>query len=179
MHILGSQLLIDEGTPVGDLVTLDDQVEASAEFLEGLLDAFGLEGEVDAVEIEEDVVEVRLIGSDDLAILIGPRGQTLSAIQELNRAVLQRQFRGRREGRLFLDIAGYRERRREALGRFATRIAEEVLEAQESQALEPMNSADRKVVHDTINGIDGVHTQSEGEDARRHVVILLDDEDAD
>lgn len=164
---------------MGELVTLDDQVEASAEFLEGLLEAFGLSGEVDAVEIEEDVVEVRLISEDDLGILIGPRGQTLTAIQELNRAVLQRRFRGKREGRLFLDIAGYRERRRQALGRFATRIAEEVLESSTTQALEPMSSADRKVVHDTINNIDGVYTSSEGEDSRRHVVIFFEGGDSE
>ncbi len=70
-----------------------------------------------------------------------------------------------------MDVAGYRERRREALARFATGIAESVLESGKPTALEPMSAADRKVVHDTVNAIDGVRTTSEGEDPRRRVVV--------
>ena len=160
---------------MSDTVSLDDQADATAEFLEGLLDAFGLAGEVDTVEVDEDTIELRVESDADLGLMIGPRGQTLAAIQELNRAVLQRRFRGRREGRLRIDVAGYHERRRAALRRFATKIADEVLDSGEAKALEPMNAADRKVVHDTINDIDGVSTLSEGEDSRRHVVIQPDD----
>jgi spoIIIJ-associated protein len=86
---------------------------------------------------------------------------------------VQRQT-GARHGRLFVDVAGYRQRRREALERFTQSLAEEVKTSGARKLLEPMSAADRKVVHDTANGIDGVRTISEGEDPRRRVVILPD-----
>lgn len=73
--------------------------------------------------------------------------------------------------RLRVDVGGYRERRREALARFAQKAAAQVLASAEPAALEPMNAADRKVVHDTVNDIEGVRTSSEGEEPRRRVVI--------
>ena len=113
------------------------------------------------------------VEGDDLGLLIGPKGQTLAAIQELSRTVVQRQASGTHHGRVRLDVSGYRQRRREALERFARPVADEVQASRASQkALEPMNAADRKVVHDTVNEIDGVSTVSEGEDQRRRVVIL-------
>jgi spoIIIJ-associated protein len=89
--------------------------------------------------------------------------------------VVQRQASGTHHGRVRLDVSGYRQRRREALERFATQVAEDVRSSGVQRALEPMNAADRKVVHDTVNEIDGVATASEGEDQRRRVVILPDD----
>jgi len=71
-----------------------------------------------------------------------------------------------------IDVSGYRQRRREALERFVQGIAAEVKESGVQKALEPMAPPDRKVVHDTVNDIDGVTTVSEGEDSRRRVVIL-------
>jgi spoIIIJ-associated protein len=103
--------------------------------------------------------------------LIGPKGQTLSALQELTRTVVQRKL-GARSGRLLVDVAEYRRTRRAALERFATEVAGKVKEAGVSTALEPMAPADRKVVHDTVNAIDGVSTTSEGEEPHRRVVIV-------
>ena len=79
---------------------------------------------------------------------------------------------GRHVGRVRIDIGGYRQRRQEALARFVRQQAEAVLSEGTSRALEPMNSADRKVVHDTVNEIDGVATVSEGADPERRVVIV-------
>ena len=73
--------------------------------------------------------------------------------------------------RLRVDVGGYRERRREALAKFATKVAAQVVDSGEPASLEPMSAADRKVVHDAVNDIDGVQTSSEGEDPRRRVVI--------
>jgi spoIIIJ-associated protein len=145
---------------------------AAARFLEGLVQAFGASGTTEIVQVADDEVEVRLEG-EDLGLLIGPRGQTLQAVQDLTRlAVAQRE--GERTGRFRIDIAGYRQRRREALAKFAAQVAEQVLATGQAKALEPMNAADRKVVHDTVNGIDGVHTTSEGEDPYRRVVLRPD-----
>ena len=142
-------------------------------FLLDLLDAFGLDGEVAATPAEEGAVELEVTG-DDLGLLIGPKGQTLQAIQELSRSVLQRQQPGETHARVRVDVGGYRQRRREALERFVRQIAADVKSSGVQKALEPMPPPDRKVVHDTVNEIDGVHTVSEGEDARRRVVILPD-----
>jgi len=164
-----------EGSPMtSDDVTVEEQAEIITEFLSGLVDAYGLEGEVSQDKVDEDTIEVQVDG-DDLGLLIGPKGQTLSAIQELSRTVVQRRATGVHHGRVRLDVSGYRQRRREALARFAEQVAADVVASGMQKALEPMNAADRKVVHDTVNEIDGVRTVSEGEDQRRRVVILPDD----
>jgi spoIIIJ-associated protein len=142
-----------------------------SEFLTGLVDAFGLEGTIDVESIDEDTNEIRVEGSD-LGLLVGPKGNTLAAVQELSRTVVHRRVPGQAAGRIRLDVGGYRQRRREALERFTQSIAEEVRASGVQKALEPMSPADRKVVHDTINEMDGVSTISEGEDARRRVVII-------
>ncbi len=150
--------------------TLAQEADVAKDFLQGLLDAFGLDGDVDSQELDEDTVEVSVHGSD-LGLLIGPKGQTLTSVQELTRTVVQRKL-GARSGRLLVDVADYRKARREALERFATGVAAKVRDAGVATALEPMSPADRKVVHDTVNAIDGVTTTSEGEEPNRRVVIL-------
>jgi spoIIIJ-associated protein len=91
-------------------------------------------------------------------------------LQDLTRTVVQRRFPSKTD-RILVDVAGYRERRAAALQRFSTQVAEEVRSSGSERALEPMSPADRKVVHDTINEIEGVVTRSEGEDPARYVVI--------
>jgi spoIIIJ-associated protein len=161
----------DKGETAMTEVTLEEQAEIVEEFLDGLVDAFDLDGDVRSERIDEDTLEVQVNG-DDLGLLIGPKGQTLAAIQELSRTIVQRKSQGTSAGRLRLDVAGYRQRRREALERFTRSIADEVKAAGVQKALEPMGSADRKVVHDTVNDLDGVSTVSEGEEPRRRVVII-------
>ncbi len=95
-------------------LNIDEQAEVVAEFLRGLADRFGVPGTETAIErVEEDTVEVRLQGGD-LGLRIGPKGQTLHLIQELARTTVQRRGGGIQEGRIRIDIAGYRQRRREA-----------------------------------------------------------------
>ena len=152
---------------------LAEQGEVVRGFLVDLLDAFGLEGTVTATPAEEGAIELDVVG-DDLGLLIGPKGATLQAVQELSRSALQRQHPGNVHARIRVDVGGYRARRREALEGFVRRVAEDVLAGGVQKALEPMAPADRKVVHDTVNEINGVHTVSEGEDSRRRVVIIPD-----
>jgi spoIIIJ-associated protein len=152
-------------------VDLTEHTRIVTEFLDGLVDSFDLEGRVEAVSIDDDTSEVRVEGRD-LGILVGPKGNTLAAIQELSRTVIHRKVSGTAAGRVRLDVGGYRQRRREALERFTRDIAEEVRTSGVQKALEPMGSADRKIVHDTVNELDGVSTISEGDEPRRRVVIL-------
>jgi spoIIIJ-associated protein len=161
----------DTQMPSADDVTVDEQATIISEFLEGLLEAYGLDGELGSTKVDDETIEIEVTGGD-LGLLIGPKGQTLAAIQDLSRTVVQRQASGTHHGRVRLDVGGYRQRRREALERFAASVAAEVKESGSQRALEPMNAADRKVVHDTVNGIDGVATVSEGEDLRRRVVVI-------
>jgi len=152
-----------------DEPTLAEEGRAAVDFLEGLLRAFDRSATIKADELDEDTVEVAVEG-DDLGLLIGPKGQTLTAIQELTRTAVQHRLGGR-SGRLLVDISGYRARRRAALEKFTHQVADEVLASGLARSLEPMSAADRKVVHDTVNTIAGVQTTSEGEEPRRRVVI--------
>jgi spoIIIJ-associated protein len=163
----------EQGDSVEPTLTLDEHVEAVETFVRGLVDAFGAEATIQVAEIDDETREIQVIGSD-LGLLIGPRGQTLQAVHELARTVVFRAAPGGQDGRVRIDIGGYRERRRHALEQFSAKIAEEVAASGTARALEPMSPPDRKVVHDTINGIDGVRTTSEGEEPRRRVVVLPD-----
>ena len=154
-------------------ITLDEQEPSALGFVRGLVDAFGADADVEAVSEDDEHLEIAVTG-EDLGLLVGPRGATLNAIQELTRTAVAQQHSGRLQGRLRVDVAGYRARRKEALERFAAQQADRVKESGTPVALEPMSPPDRKIVHDAINEIDGVHTTSEGEDRRRHVVILPD-----
>jgi spoIIIJ-associated protein len=144
------------------------QQEAVRAFLDGLLDAFGVEGTVTIGTGDDNAIEAAIDG-EDVGLLLGPRGATLEAVQELARRALQQHSED--SARLRVDVGGYRQRRREALAKFATKVATQVRESGEAASLEPMGAADRKVVHDTVNDIDGVRTSSEGEEPRRRVVI--------
>jgi spoIIIJ-associated protein len=147
------------------------EVEAAETFLRGLLDAFGMDGDIETVVQEDDARELRVSGRD-LGLLIGPRGGTIEAVQELTRLAARRNANGRGEARIRVDVGGYRERRREALARFARGLAEEVARSGAQKVLEPMSSPDRKVVHDAAGEVEGVETLSEGEEPRRRVVIV-------
>lgn len=137
-------------------------------FLQGLVDAFGLTGTAE-VHRDGDEIEMRVEGTD-LGLLVGPRGATLQAVQELTRVAAQRRL-GDHDTRLRVDVAGYRERRRVALTKFAEDLAAQVVETGAAKRLEPMSSSDRKVIHDVLSSFDGVVTRSEGDDPRRCVVI--------
>ena len=150
-------------------MTLEEQGEIGRAFVAGLLSEFGMEGTVETRLLDEDTVEIAATG-EDLGILVGPRGSTLAALQDLTRAVVQRQCPSRTD-RILVDVAGYRERRSAALKRFSLQIAEEVLASGQEKALEAMSPADRKSVHDAVNEMPGVVTRSEGEDPNRHIVI--------
>ena len=147
---------------------LNEQAAVVNDFLVGLLDAFGLEGDVETSVEGEDIIIANVTGEQAEA-LIGPKGSILQAILELTRTVVQRKTQA--GARLRLDIGGYTARRREALKIYAARLVEQVVEDGEEVMLEPMNPADRKVVHDAVAEVDGVRSYSEGEEPRRSVVI--------
>ena len=153
-------------------VALDEQGKVAEQFLVGLLDSFGLPAQIAVTVPDDDTIDIQVTG-DDLGLLIGPKGATLLSIQDLTRTVVQRKTSAG-NGRIFIDVAGYRQKRNEALSRFAQKVAADVLASGNRVAMEPMSAPDRKTVHDAINDIDGVRTVSEGEDAQRHVIVVPD-----
>jgi spoIIIJ-associated protein len=154
-----------------DPVTLETQIRITEEFARGLVQAFGYEAATSTETAEDhESAEVRIEGGE-LGLLIGPKGRTLAAINEVSRAVVLRQLDAAPEGRVHVDVSGYRQRRREALERFARSVAEEVVSTGRAKALEPMSASDRKIVHDAVGEIEGVRTSSEGEEPSRRVVI--------
>ena len=145
------------------------EVAAQAEkFLLGLAGALGASASTQSV-IEGDDIEVQLNRSD-LGLLVGPRGSTLQAVQDITRVVAQRRM-GDHDTRLRIDIGGYRAKRKEALSRFVNQVADEVVSSGTARALEAMPSSDRKIVHDALTGRTDIATHSEGEDPNRRVVI--------
>lgn len=146
---------------------LDEEAEGAADFLEGLLDRMKLPGDLQ-IRVHEDHAEVEVInvGSGQL---IGRRGQTLDAIQELLRCALQRRFE--RRCRVLIDIEGYRARRLEKLLDKAESAIDEVLESGDEQRLEPMDVYERKQIHQLVASHDGVRSSSRGREPTRRVVI--------
>ncbi len=147
--------------------SIEEQADVAVTFIRGLLEAYGLEGEV-TFEIDEDILRIDVSG-DQTEALVGAKGVVMQSVLEITRTVVQRRTFG--APRMRLDIAGYNERRRQALTIYATKLADKVLADGGEVMLEPMNPADRKVVHDAIGEIDGVRSFSEGEDPDRSVII--------
>ncbi len=142
--------------------------DEARKFIDELVAAFAFTGTTELIEDGDDL-EVRVHG-ENLGLLVGPRGTTLQAVQDLARVASQRRL-GDHDTRLRVDIGGYRQRRKEALDRFAMQMADEVKQSGVARVLEPMSSADRKIVHDALSEIEGIATRSEGDDPYRRVVI--------
>ncbi len=150
---------------------IEEQAKVAAGFITGLLDAFGLEGTVET-RIDDDVLYIEVEGSQTEA-LVGPKGSVMQSVHELTRTVVQRKTYG--APRMRIDIAGYRKRRREALKIYTEKLAAQVIEEQGEVMLEPMNAADRKVVHDAVAEIEHVRSFSEGDEPRRAVVLSYEE----
>lgn len=153
-------------------VTIEEQMPVVEEFLTGLVGAFGLEGGVE-VSADGDVIVANVTGSQTEA-MVGPRGSVIESIHELTKTVLHR--RTQSSARVRLDVAGYAERRRQALSIYANQLLDQVFEEGGEVMLEPMSASDRKVIHDAVAERDGVRSYSEGQAPQRYVVIAREEE---
>lgn len=162
------QTMSDDDQPT---MPLPQQADLAETFVSGLAERFGTTVEFTRENVEDDEIRITVSG-DDLGRMIGRRGTTAGAIDELVRTVLQRQAGSSRNGRIRVDVGGVRARRAEALANFSRAQAAEVRSSGIARSLEPMSAADRKVVHDALTDEEGVETRSEGEDNRRRVVIV-------
>lgn len=156
-----------------ELDELDEEADAGADFVEGLLDAMDLPGEL-RIRVLEDSrrAEIEVVDMDSGA-LIGRRGSTLEAIQELMRCALQSQFE--RRVHVHVDVEGYRSRRLEKLLDKADEAIDHVLDSGEAERLEPMDVFERKAIHEFVSSVEGVLSRSQGREPSRRVVIELAD----
>lgn len=153
-------------------------------FLSGLTEAFGFDGAVSILDDDDDGVIAMVDGK--YGLMVGPKARTLDAIQELARVSAQRTAPS--SIRIKVDVGGYRQMRKEALQKFAIGAAESAKVDGKERSLEPMTSADRKIVHDALSELDDIETRSAGSEPRRRVVVVplssdtssdVDDDDAD
>jgi spoIIIJ-associated protein len=155
-----------ETEPDGAENPLETEAEIAADYLEELLDIADLDGDIDTY-IEGDRAHVSIVSKSEA--LVGPDGQVLDALQELTRLAVMTETGDR--SRLMLDIAGYRERRRKELMALAADAVREVKDSNDRVPLAPMNPFERKIIHDAVAAA-GLTSESEGEEPRRHVVVL-------
>jgi spoIIIJ-associated protein len=154
--VASEDLLVQEGDVAGD-------------YLERLLDLVDYDGDID-LDVEAGRAMVSIDGGEDLAKLVGPRGVVLEALQELTRLAVQQQTGAR--SRLMLDIAQWRASRRSDLGELGRTTAQRVLDDGEPVRLQPMTPFERKIVHDAVAAVEGVRSESDGEEPHRRVVVF-------
>jgi spoIIIJ-associated protein len=153
---LSEDLLVREGDIAGD-------------YLERLLDLLDYDGDID-LDVEVNRAVVSIDGGEDLQKLVGPNGSVLEALQELTRLAVQQETGVR--SRLMLDVAQWRAKRRTELAEIGRSAAEKALSTGGSVKLAPMTPFERKVVHDAVAAVQGVYSESEGEEPRRRVVVF-------
>ncbi len=145
--------------------------EIAGDYLEELLDLLDFDGDID-LDVEGDRAVVSIDGGGDLSKLVGRKGEVLDALQELTRLAVH-QKTGERS-RLMLDIARWRRHRRDELAALGDMVARRVLETGDREELAPMTPFERKIVHDAVAAVDGVHSESEGVEPSRRVVVSID-----
>ena len=153
--------------PARAVADLEQESEIAADYVEGLLDVADLDGDID-MDVEGDRALVSVVGAT-LQELVGPRGEVLEALQELTRLAVHRQTGVRT--RIMLDVGGYRARRRTELTALGRDAAEDVSRTGVPRRLDPMTPFERKIIHDAVAAA-GLHSESEGEEPNRRVVVL-------
>ena len=154
-----------------DDIDMEQQADAVADFVEELLTRMDIDAIAEPAEQDGRMYVDILDGDDsDMALLIGKQGATLDAIQELARQVVGRRLDERI--RVLVDVEDYRKRRTSKVVEKARSAADRALESGEEQSLEPMDALERKIAHDAVAQVDGVRTESRGEEPNRYVVVF-------
>lgn len=150
-----------------------DLIQVGTEFLKGLLSKMEVEAEITAIRTELGVT-FNATG-EKVSTLIGKRGETLNAIQEVLSNVVKNL--GYREERVFFDVENYKNRREMSLINLAERMAKKALKIEKPIKLERMSAYERKIIHTALQSFEGVSTRSEGEEPNRHLIIIPKKED--
>lgn len=164
----------DDEVVSGDAeVSGEDESEIAADYLEELLDIADLDGDID-IEVRQNRAYISVVteeNEEDLELLVGRRGEVLDSLQELVRLSVLAST-GQRS-RLILDVAGYRDRRGDELKTMAEDAIASVKDSGNACHLKPLSPYERKIVHDIV-AENGLHSESEGEGSKRHIVISVE-----
>ncbi len=151
------------------VTTEKDAIQVVTEVLNTLLGLLGVTGKVKV--LSNDIPLAFDIQGDDLGILIGRRGQTLASLEYITKLIVTRRLNAWLP--LRIDVAGYKNRRRESLQRLAVYLAEQVKAKRSAITMEPMPADERRIIHLTLADNPDVTTHSIGEGENRKVVVLL------
>lgn len=147
---------------------IEDAALAAEEYLKNACGAMGIEIETEAV-IDEDIIKITL-NSERNPVLIGKHGKTLQALNELAKLAVSNKLKKRY--RILLDVGGYKEERYSRLEYLARKTAHQVQRSHISVQLDPMTPDERRVVHNALNGMRNIKTESAGEGEERAVSII-------
>ncbi len=149
-------------------------VKAGAAYLLEMVRLMGVQSaSVKAFVHADNEVLLELDCGEDYGIVIGRRGETLDSIQYLTRLVANKQKSEGEYSRISINVGNYREKRKSTLASLAKKNAEKVLKYGRNFTFEPMNPYERRIIHTTIQEIEGVTSHSVGNDDERRVVITL------
>ena len=148
---------------------MSDNAAVAKKRLEELVSFFGANVEVET-KVTDEGIELDIASSPATPRLIGHRGETLRSIEFLINQMLK--AHDSTSPRVMVDVAGYKQARRESLEEMAREVAERVKESGAEEELKPMNPADRRIVHMTLRDIEGIVTESRGEDRTRRIVVM-------
>ncbi len=147
---------------------------AAVDYLKKVLTGMGVaQVETEAYRTKDNEVIIELDCGEDYGIVIGRRGETLDAVQYLTRLVANKYKTADEYSRISVNVGNYREKRKNTLRELAKKNAEKVLKYGRNVTFEPMNPYERRIIHTTIQEIEGVTSHSVGADAGRRVVITL------
>ncbi len=151
---------------------LNQTMTMAKQWLDGLMYAYNINAVVE-VSIRENDVYANIVG-ENLGVLIGYHGEAMEAIQHLVNTYLYSKLKGAK--RVFVDVSGYREKRNNDLRSLANKIASKVLENKRSYRLDPMNSFERRIIHEELSKTPHILTHSEGVDPNRYLIIEYTEE---
>lgn len=150
---------------------LNDEADIAADYLEGLLDIVDYEGDIElGVRNNRPMVQIVADDDSDIKHLIGRHGEVVDALQQLTRLAVQ-QKTGERS-HLIVDVDGFLKRKRQHLRDVALDAVDELRETGEPVNLKPMNSFERKVIHDVVRE-EGLKSRSHGEEPHRYVTVYM------
>ena len=151
----------------------DDPFAPAKAYIDTILKSLGVNDAQIAVEADAEEVRFAITCEDDYGSVIGRRGETLDAIQYLTRLVINRGNEGYK--RVSINVGNYREKRENTLRALARKNAAKVRKYGRNVVLEPMNPYERRIIHTTVQEIEGVTSHSVGSDSERKVVITLEE----
>ena len=149
-------------------VDVETICEVGKQFLTGLIEKMGVEAKVECMDTEVGITFNA--SGEKVSLLIGKRGETLNAIQEILSNYIKNQ--GYKQKRVFFDVENYKNRREMSLITLAERMAKKALKINKPIKLERMSAYERKIIHTSLQSLEGITTKSEGEEPNRHLIII-------